>query len=111
MENPTREQANQIIKENMRGELAEEVFGLIQASIDEKWESEYDYLDALEHYDGSDFYQGAFKRELTRLLKLIGIIQKVKPGQTVTVFSTRTGRSRTIKPGQWYCKRAYGEFK
>jgi hypothetical protein len=106
----TRKEANQIIKTNMRGELAKEVNYYLSLADDEDWEDGelLDYVDALEHYDGSDFYKGVFKREHTRMCRLIKMERQVKEGETVTIFSA--GRTRTLKPGQWDVVHSYYQF-
>lgn len=100
----TRKQANQIIKANARGVLAEELEYLVDEYKD------WDYLYALEHHDHSDWYNedAAFRRGHRRLQRLIGIYEKVEESEEITIYSL--GRTRVLKPGTWHCVKAYSEF-
>ena len=73
------------------------------------WPDGYDYLDALSDVDGTDFSRApAIRREITRLQRLIGMEEQVRPGQVILEMSQ--GRCRRLKAGEWHTVKAYYEF-
>ena len=107
----TSAEASEIIRTRARGELADE----LRCRVEEverdpaDWPDGYDYLDALQDVDGTDFSQlPAIRREITRLHRLIGMEEQVRPGQEVVEMSQ--GRCRRLKPGQWHNVKSYCEF-
>jgi len=106
-----RADASEIIRTRARGRLAEELrYRVEELERDPAdWPDGYDYLDALSDVDGTDFSRApAIRREITRLQRLIGMEEQVRPGQEILEMSQ--GRCRRLRAGEWHTVRAYYEF-
>lgn len=93
-----RTEANKTIKENMKGEVKED----IEFYTSQAWG--YDELDALRSLDGTDQYFGRYKAEHTKLCRKIGMEQQVKKGDYVQE------ENRVLKIGDWYTIKSYYQF-
>ena len=107
----TAKEASEIIRTRARGELAEELRCRV-TEVDRDpadWPDGYSWLDALEDVDGTDFGQlPAIRRQITRLHRLIGMEEQVRPGEEVVEMSR--GRCRRLRVGEWHTVKAYCEF-
>ncbi len=107
----TSAEASEIIRTRARGELADELRYRVEDGDRDPadWPDGYDYLDALQDVDGTDYsYEPAIRREIMRLHRLLGMEEKVRPGEEV--IEMRGGRCRRLRPGQWHSVKSYCEF-
>ena len=107
-----RSEANKIIKENSPKWLLEAMDDLIEMSIEDEWETQYDYYDCVDEFDDTwrSDYDSKSKRAFNKIYKALGIYVQVKEGEDHRVYSSHTGREKILKVGSWYCAKSYSQL-